>query len=90
MGRGLEVDQHDIVGEIDPSVRRVGIRLDDGSELDAHLVRTDSVDNDYFVAFYPPARHVVGVSALDAKDHVLDHQPFSTRPPDGEHTPTGR
>ena len=61
----------EMVEELIPAVARVLIRLDDGSDLEAQLVRTDVVHNDYFVAFKAPGRHPVRVVALDEHDRPL-------------------
>lgn len=57
---GATKREHHILGEIVPA--QVKLVLNDDSELDAQLVRTDVVDNDYLVAFFPRARRVVRVA----------------------------
>ena len=45
---------HATIWGLTPAVARVLIRLDDGSDLEALIVRTDAVQNDYSVAFDVP------------------------------------
>lgn len=77
-GGGGDLTVHHIVGEITPNVESVAVRLDDESELEAQLVRTDYVPNDYFVAFFPASRSVVALTARDEEDRVLGHQDVHT------------
>lgn len=63
-----------IVGEIIPAVAHVKALLDDGAKLDAQLVRTAAVENDYFVAFVARKRHVLQLVALDECHRVLARQ----------------
>jgi hypothetical protein len=73
-GGGGDTTARHIVGEITPNVERVAVRLDDGSELEAQLVRTDFVQNDYFVAFFPASQSVVALTARGEDDRMLGRQ----------------
>lgn len=50
-GSGSSKRLNQIVGELVPAVARVIVRLNDGTELEAQIVRTEVVPNDHFVAF---------------------------------------
>ena len=73
IGRSSGGDHH-IVGELVPTVAQVKVVLDDATELDAQLVRTTDVDNDYFVAFLSPARQATELIALDERQQELARQ----------------
>jgi hypothetical protein len=60
-----------MVGELIPAVARVVIELDDGSDLEAQIMRPTAVQNDYFVAFHVAGRHPLRAVALDAHDRPL-------------------
>jgi hypothetical protein len=66
-GRG---EQH-VIGEVGRSVAGVQVRLDDDSQVDAQIVRTDVVDNDYFLVFVAEGREPVAVRALDSDRREL-------------------
>lgn len=68
-----------IVGEVVSAVARVVVRLDDGTAVDAQIVRTDVVPNDFFVAFYPATRQPVSVVALDEQDRRLGQHDLERR-----------
>jgi hypothetical protein len=59
------------VGELAPSVSAVRVRFDDGSEVDAEIVRTYVVGHDYYVAFGPEDELVTAVTALDEEGHAV-------------------
>ena len=59
-----------VIGEVAPSAGGVRVRLQDGAETDAEIIKTDLVANNYFVAF-SPKQIVIGVVAVDDQGHVL-------------------
>jgi hypothetical protein len=68
---GTPNEEQRVMGELDPSVSAIRLRLDDGAEIDANILRTDLTEDDYFLAFIPEHRDVAAVIALDEDDQVL-------------------
>jgi hypothetical protein len=66
-----------LIGELASRVAGVRVRLDDGSQIDAEILRTDAFDDDYWIAFTGSGHHVIAIIALDQTG-----QPFyeDTRP----------
>lgn len=62
--------QH-IVGELARTVDHASICLDDDSEVDAVIVRSNLGEVDYFVAFVPWEREVMEARAFDHLGRVL-------------------
>jgi hypothetical protein len=63
-----------VLGEIASSVAGVRVRLDDGTEVHAHVCRAETTEQDYFVAFADEEREPVVVIALDAVGEALGEE----------------
>jgi hypothetical protein len=70
-GGGQSTPEQHLVGELAPQVAGVRVRLDDGSEVDAAMLRPDEFDDDYWVAFASPEAELRAVMAVDQDSNLI-------------------
>lgn len=73
------LDEQYIVGELAPAVERVRVRLDDDSEVDAEIVRSNLGEVDYFVAFAFGTHELTEARAFDHLGQLLGVEKRSER-----------
>jgi hypothetical protein len=78
-----------VVSSFSPSAAAARVRLDDGSEVEAEIIRTEIVEDDYFIAFTRGDREVTAVIALDDRGEVLTWSKTSRGPARFSGSPLG-